>query len=161
MRVVSDADVIIHLSKLERLSLLRLLYGTVSIPEYVKNEITNKENFDIRNALDSYLIVHQTAGDKAEEIAQLHGIHVGEAHVKALGETMRPCLILSNERKVRKAAKEEGFEVAGTIGIILRAAKEDKIPPIEALLHLEQLKSEEFRIHPDLIDEAIVVLKQR
>ena len=127
MRVVSDADVIIHLSKLERLSLLHLLYGKVSIPEYVKNEITSKESGDIRNALGSYLIVHTTAGEKADEIARLHGIYIGEAHVKALGETMRPCLILSNERKVRKAAKEEGFEVAGTIGVILRAAKEDKI----------------------------------
>jgi predicted nucleic acid-binding protein len=150
-----------HLSKLEKLSLLLLLYGNVSIPEYVKNEITNKENDDIRNALSSYLIVHTTAGEKAEEIARLHSIHVGEAHVKALGETMRPCLFLSNERKVRKAAKEEGFEVAGTIGVILRAAKEDKISLREALLHLEQMKSEEFRIHPDLIDEAIGSLRQR
>ena len=42
--VVSDADVIIHLSKLEKLSLLQTLYTEVAVPEYVKSEILNMES---------------------------------------------------------------------------------------------------------------------
>ena len=37
--VVSDSDVIIHLSKLEKLYLLQSLYTEVAVPEYVKSEI--------------------------------------------------------------------------------------------------------------------------
>jgi len=44
IRVVSDADVIIHLSKLEKLSLLQTLYTEVAVPEYVKSEILNMES---------------------------------------------------------------------------------------------------------------------
>ena len=44
MRVVSDSDVLIHLLKLEKLSLLQSLYREVAIPEYVKLELLIKEN---------------------------------------------------------------------------------------------------------------------
>ncbi len=37
MHVVSDADIIIHLSNLNKLSLLKTLYTEVAIPEYIKS----------------------------------------------------------------------------------------------------------------------------
>jgi len=155
MHVVSDADAIIHLSTLKKLSLLQSLYNEVSIPEYVKSEITGKNNPDIQKALNSFLKVFRTAKDKAGDISQKHGIHIGEAHVKALGEELKAHLFLSNERKVRKAANEEGFSVAGTIGIILKAVKIGLIDRAEAAFLLEKMKSQEFRVHPDILQRAI------
>lgn len=38
-RAVSDSDVIIHLAKLNELTLIRELYGCAYIPEYVEFEI--------------------------------------------------------------------------------------------------------------------------
>ena len=157
--VVSDADVLIHLAKLGRVSLLRELYECVSIPEHVRMEITSKDDFGITEAMDSYLIVHPSSQTQAVAIAAQHGIHIGEAHTKALGESLNAWLFLSNERKVRKAAIEEGFRVAGTIGIILRAAYIQAITISEAIFLLEQMRSEDFRIHPDLIQEAINTLR--
>lgn len=157
--VVSDADVIIHLSKLEKLSLLQTLYNEVAIPEYVKSEILNKDNADIENAIKSFLRVFTTDEIAAKAIAQEHGIHIGEAHVKILGEELKASLFLSNERKVRKAAKEEGFFVAGTIGIILKAVKIGVIKKPEAIFLLEKMGSQDFRIHPDILQSAIRVLK--
>lgn len=52
MRVVSDADVIIHLSKLEKLSFLQSLYKEVAIPEHVKLELLIKEIFEKMKAED-------------------------------------------------------------------------------------------------------------
>ena len=160
MHVVSDADVIIHLSTLKKLSLLQSLYTEVSIPEYVKSEITSKNNPDIQKALNSFLKVFRTAKDKAGDIAQKHGIHIGEAHVKALGEELKAHFFLSNERKVRKAAKEEGFSVVGTIGVILKAVKNSLIDMSEAESLLEKMKAEEFRIHPDILQKAINSIKK-
>jgi predicted nucleic acid-binding protein len=53
MLVVSDVDVLICLSKLDKLSNLRSLYVEVVIPEYVRSEITGKDNLVIHEAIDS------------------------------------------------------------------------------------------------------------
>ncbi len=158
--VVSDADVLIHLAKLGRLPLLRALYERVSIPEYVGLEITSRYDHGITEAIGSFLIVHPASQEKAAAIASQHGIHIGEANTKALGESLNAELFLSNERKVRKAATEEGFQVAGTIGVILRAAHIKAITMSEAISLLEQMRSEDFRIHPDLIQEAMNSLRE-
>jgi len=155
MRVVSDADVLIHLSKLGKLSLLQLLYTEVAIPEYIKSEVLEKDDEDILKAINSFLKVFAISKNKPAKIARAHGIHVGEGHVKALGEELKASLFLSNERKVRKAAKEEGFTVVGTIGIILMAAKTGLIDKSEAISLLEQMKTRDFRIHPDILQKAI------
>ncbi len=159
MRVVSDADVLIHLSKLKKLSLLQSLYKEVAIPDYVKSEILIKEDTELQKALNSFLKVFTISKDKAEDIAKRHNIHVGEAHVKVLGEKLKAALFLSNERKVRKAAKEEGFAVVGTIGIILKAMKNGLISRPEATSLLEKLKAQDFRIHPDVLQKAIEAIK--
>ena len=156
--VVSDADVLIHMAKLRRLPLLRVLYEYVSISEYVRQEITSENDLGITEAIGAYLIVHPASPEKAAAVAAQHGIHIGEAHTKVLGELLNAKLFLSNERKVRKAAIAEGFRVAGTIGVILRAAHLRTVTMSEALSLMELMRSEDFRIHPDLIQEAINTL---
>ncbi len=155
MRVVSDADILIHLSKLGKLSLLQSLYTEVAIPEYIKSEILGKDSEDILKAINSFLKVFVISKDKPAKIAKGHGIHVGEGHVKALGEELKASLFLANERKVRQAAKEEGFAVVGTIGIILKAMKSGLIDKSETTSLLEKMKAEDFRIHPDILQKAI------
>jgi len=61
---------------------------------------------------------------------------------------------------VRKAAKEEGFAVAGTIGIILKAVNSGIIKKSEAIVLLEKMKSQDFRIHPDILERAIILLRE-
>jgi len=160
MHVVSDADILIHLSKLQKLALLQSLYKEVAIPDYIKFEILIKENAEVRKALNAFLKVFTISEDKAQDIAKRHNIHVGEAHVKVLGDKLKATLFLSNERKVRKAAKEEGFAVVGTIGIILKATKNGLISRPEATSLLEKLKAQDFRIHPNILQKAIEVIKE-
>lgn len=160
MRVVSDADVIIHLSKLNKLLLLQSLYTEVAIPMYVKSEILVKATPELQKALNLFLKVVETSKDKAEDIVKKHNIHIGEAHVKVLGEELGAKLFLSNERRVRKAAKEEHFIVSGTIGIILRAVKMGLIAKSEAVLLMEKMKAQDFRIHPDILQKAMNTIKE-
>jgi len=94
---VSDSDVIIHLAKLNELRLIK---------EAIRLGI---------------LTVHETSESKAKGLAKRYGIHIGEGHVKELAEKLDASIFLSNEKKVRIAAKMEGFPVAGSIGIILRS----------------------------------------
>ncbi len=160
MHVVSDADVIIHLSKLDKLSLLQSLYTEVAIPKHVKSEILINETPELQRAFNSFLRVVETSKDKAEDIVKKHNIHVGEAHVKVLGEELKAKLFLSNERRVRKAAKGERFIVSGTIGIILKAVKVGLITKSEAISLMEKMKAQDFRIHPDILQKAINTIKE-
>src|SRR3989337_3190245 len=78
---------------------LQSLYTEVAVPEYVKSEILNKKNAEIQNAIKSFLRVFATDENKAKAIAEEHGIHIGEAHVKILGEALKhPFFCLMNER---------------------------------------------------------------
>ncbi|MBI4596461.1 MAG: DUF3368 domain-containing protein [Candidatus Tectomicrobia bacterium] len=124
------------------------------------HELTSKDDPGITEAIGSYLVVHPSSQEKAAKIASQHGIHIGEAHTKALGESLNAGLFLSNEGRVRKAAMAEGFRVTGTIGIILRAAYIHVLTISEAFSLLELMRAEEFRIHPDLIQEAINTLRE-
>lgn len=159
MPTVSDADVIIHLINLKSLNLLNSLYGQIAIAEYVKNEILARNSMDIQEAFWTFIKVHKIPDSLAQRIARQHGIHLGEAHTKALGELLKSELFLSNEKKVRKAAKEENFRVTGTIGIILKAVRQRIISKPKAHELLSKMKEPLFRVHPDIIDKAIFELK--
>ena len=159
MLVVSDSDVVIHLAKLGKLILIKEQYGSVFIPDFVENEITNgqfDEVIDIREAInDQILKVSQTRSEKAFSLSKKYRIHQGEAHVKELAERLKAEIFLSNERRVRKAAKEEGFVVVGTIGLILRSVADNRMTKKEAKSLLNMLRADEFRIHPHIIDLAV------
>lgn len=159
MHVVSNADVIIHLSKLKKLSLLQSLYTEGAILNYIRSEISSKHNKSIQHALNSFLKVFPVSKDKTEKIANNHDIHIGEANVKSLGEELKASIFLSNERKVRHAAKEEGLNVVGTIGIIFKAARLKIIEKPEASSLLEKMGSQDFRIHPDILQKALLAVK--
>ncbi|CAG1007965.1 MAG: DUF3368 domain-containing protein [Candidatus Methanoperedens sp.] len=156
---VSDSDVIIHLAKLNELRLIKELYGCTNIPEYVRSEILNyqyNETGLIEEAIDQKILkIHKTGEKIARELAKRYGIHIGEGHVKELAERLKAEIFLSNEKKVRNAAKTEGFIVVGTIGVILRSVAKNLLIAKEAIGLLEELKGEEFRIHPDIINKAI------
>ncbi len=156
---VSDSDVIIHLAKLNELRLLKELYGCANIPEYVRSEIMHNQYNEtdlIEEAIgQETLKVHKTGDKRARELAKRYGIHTGEGHVKELAERLKAEIFLSNEKKVRIAAKIEGFTVVGTIGVILRSVAKNLLTVKEAIGLLEELKGEEFRIHPNIVNKAI------
>ncbi|GFO98224.1 uncharacterized protein ig2599ANME_2447 [groundwater metagenome] len=156
---VSDSDVIIHLAKLNELTLIKELYGCAHIPEYVKSEMVRYQYAEadlIEEAVGQEILkVHETSDRGAKELAKRYGIHIGEGHVKELAEKLNAGIFLSNEKKVRIAAKIEGFTVAGTIGVILRSVTQNLLTVKEAVGLLEKLRGEEFRIHPNILNKAI------
>jgi len=164
MRVVSDSDVVIHLAKLNKLSLIREIYGHIFIPKYVEKEIINWQYDEvdvIKSAIcEDVLRVRETNEERANMISEKYRIHKGEAHAKELAERLSANTFLSNERKVRIVAKKEGFSVAGTIGLILRGVVKNYITKNEATKLLNRLKTSEFRVHPNIIDHAVNSLKK-
>ena len=64
---------------------------------------------------------------------------------------------ITNELKVRKAIKSEGFKVVGTLGIILRAYNLGKLNKENCINILKKIKSnsKEYRFHSKLINISL------
>jgi len=81
----------------------------------------------------------------------------GEAStLRAAVNLRRPCLILMDEKAGRAVARELGFAVTGTAGVILAAKRRQLIPAVRPIF--EQLLENDFRLSAELIravlDEA-------
>lgn len=110
--VVSDATALIVLSKIERYDLLSNLWESVLLPREVWEEINAKtfRTHPILNVVD--------APDNATRKALSLILDVGESAAIALAHQDNLVLII-DEKKGRKWAKNIGIRVIGLIGIVL------------------------------------------
>ena len=131
LKVVSNTSPLIYLSKIGRLSLLHDLFGVISIPDSVANEILRGKDLpdgfasamDVEDAIEAGWIKVEEPDkdehDRAETYSRDPGIHPGEAAVLAMGR--RFDLLLLDDLCARAFAKALGFGMVDTIGIPLQA----------------------------------------
>lgn len=119
MIVVSDASPLIGLARIDRLDLLTSLFGRVLVPPPVWLEITRPEKL-ASNLLRTWpsLVTHPAASITIQAASSLDP---GEASAIALALELRADLLLLDERKGRRVARELGISVTGALGVILRA----------------------------------------
>ena len=74
LTVVSDSDVIIHLTRLNEMRLLSILYKTVHIPRYVEYEMVNNQYDEAEKIKDvirkGILKVHETDDKKGKRYCE-------------------------------------------------------------------------------------------
>ena len=97
----------------------------------------------------------------AGEICSRYGIHIGEAESILLARELDADLLLINERDGRRAAKNAGVKVKGTIGVISDCIERHVLTvgvAVEILIIFRDNPSE-FWIDPEIIDIAIKRIK--
>jgi len=136
---------LIHLAKIDKLTLLKELFGEVVIPTEVKIEVIDRgkdegiaDAFLVESEMENGWIVVDTSTYGIEEIAKNVGIDIGEAAAILLARK-RKCPILLDDLAARRFAIGLGLEVTGSIGILLRSAKRQIIPKSEVLDCLAKL----------------------
>ncbi len=144
--IVSNSGPLIHLAKIDCLKLLTELFGEVVIPYEVKLEVVDRGKEE--GAADAFLIeseikagwilVDQSKSSGLKEIADSAGIEVGEASAIMLARK-RKCPALIDDLAARRFATGMGIEVAGSIGVLIRAARMGKKSKSEALDDLDKL----------------------
>ena len=160
LRVISNTSPLIYLSKIGKLELLRDIYSTVYVPGAVATEILRGKELsngfasaiEVEEAIDNgwiKVIELDAEGENvAEEYSQDPGIHPGEAVVLALGPQFD--LLLLDDLGARTFAKALGFDMVGTIGIILQAYDIGLMSFNEFDECLDDLEYSDFWIHPHL-----------
>lgn len=131
MIVVSDTTPLISLLKINRLDLLKKLFGDVLIPQAVFNELTDDERFrleadQIREK--KFIVVKPVNNPESTNILKrATGLDQGESEAIVLTDELKADLLLMDEAKGRNISAQMGLRIMGTIGILMAAYEEDEL----------------------------------
>ena len=141
--IVSDTSCLILLHKIGLIPLLKSLFGKVTITSTIAAEFGN--------TLPDFINIE----DPEDKIYQkiLEGfLDSGEASAIALALEKEDCLLIMDESKGRREARQLKLNLTGTIGILIIAKEKGFIESISDII--DKINQTDFRISEALIIEA-------
>ncbi|WP_048151838.1 DUF3368 domain-containing protein [Palaeococcus ferrophilus] len=140
MKVVSNTSPLIGLSNIDRLELLKDVFGEIFIPPAVAKEFGEPlpDWIHLKEPKDRPLV---------KTLMKLLG--AGEAEAIALAIEMRADFLILDDLKARKISRDIGIRIIGTGGVILLAKKRKAIGSVKPLL--EELSGKGFRLSDGVI----------
>jgi predicted nucleic acid-binding protein len=160
-RVVCDTGPLLHLREAASLKLLESA-GLISVPLAVYSELVGHDPF-WRDTKPDW--VRHEAIEPAYSIHSLRWrqaglLDVGEAEALALALQMRADWFLTDDAAARLIAQQQGFEVHGSLGVVLWGAATGLLVRAEAERSLEALSSSSLWIKPRVLQKAREALHQ-
>ncbi|MCP4676537.1 MAG: DUF3368 domain-containing protein [Deltaproteobacteria bacterium] len=162
MIVVADSSPLIFFTKLERLNLLRRLFGNrLTIPSQVRDEvlrprIQSDDAYVLSKFIDECNVVPVSRPRKFST-----ALSAADNAVLTLAVRKKAGRILVDERLMRRIASAEGIQVTGTIGILFAASQRRLLSPEEAVNDLRRLvRSCGFRISTAVYDAAMEAISK-
>ena len=143
MKVVSDASPLIALSLIEKLYLLKELWGEIIIPEAVYKEVVIQGKGKpgallAENAIEDKWIKVIPVKEKNSVKFLMSILDCGEAEAIVLAQEIKADLVILDNREPRLFAHQVGLKVIGTIGVILKAYEKQIIEnPLEEIYRLK------------------------
>ena len=140
--VVSDSTCLIGLERIGELNILPALFDPIMIPPEVEREFGSKFSWlQLENLTGSLLVA-----------ALRLTVDAGEAEAIALASE-KNCLLISDDKQARAAAKRLGVAVIGTVGVLVRAKQNGVVTAIKPIL--DDLELNSFFISQALREEAL------
>jgi len=155
--VVCDAGPLIHLDEVESLSLLAD-FESIVVPEQVWREVerhrpTALEKSDLSLQSVSVSISVQPA---FQTLAQALSLGIGEQAALSLMQDYPQAIFLTDDAAARLAAVTLGYQVHGSIGILLRAVRRRQRTREEMLTILRKLPTQStLHVRANLLQEII------
>lgn len=139
MIVIADASCLITLENIDEADILPKLYKEVYVTPEVAAEVgvALPDWALLRESSDRTLIERLTAD-----------LELGEATSIALALEISDCLLIIDEKKGRRIAKDLGIKITGTFGIIMQAFEMQLIADPGSVV--ERLENVGFRISQNL-----------
>jgi len=123
--IVANAGPLIHLVRINKLSLIQTLFKETYIPNAVKIETVDKgktqgyvDAIAIEKAISSGWIKVAQTKPNAEKLAKEANISKGEAEAILLAKQMNTTRLLMDDARARKIAQTLGLKPHGTIYIL-------------------------------------------
>jgi predicted nucleic acid-binding protein len=140
-QIAADAGPLIHLDELDCLDLLEDL-GMICVPRAVAFEVArHRPQLSLVHRTENFRIV-DVVGEPSERLLSLIaalGLNAGERDALTLMERLPTHLLLCDDAAARLAAESLGFQVRGTIGVLVRSIRTGKRSRQEILSLLKNL----------------------
>lgn len=157
MIVVSDTSALIVLAKLNRLSVLPVLFGNVYIPPEVLDEFTGMATkYTAPGLVTNTTTWLHIQAPKVQTVYK--GLHPGETAAIALAKELLADFLIIDEKAGRKIAAMEQVRIIGTIGILEKAADADLLDLAQTFAELKQMK---FYLPHQLLDQRLKAFLMR
>jgi predicted nucleic acid-binding protein len=165
---VSNAGPLIALGKLGQLSLLLTLYGDILIPREVYTEVVIN---GLRRGADDAPAINflvQQGHIRVVEVvvpfplpAWAHALDMGEIEVLVLGQQQAADWVLIDNEHARKAARQVGLPLKGTVGLLLAAWRHGHLSLQAFELLIQEMKTRpDLWISDELCDRALEQARQ-
>lgn len=152
---VVDASPFVFLSKLDRLSVLRDQAPAVLMPQAVAQEILALQDQAARRIqeVSSEWLEIAEVRDRGplEFLLPVHG--AGEAEVIALAKERDAARVVMDDLEARRFARRVGLKPIGTLGLLLAARLQGKIPSLRD--EIRRLKTVGFYVHGSLVASVL------
>lgn len=157
-KIISNTTPILSLLKINKLVLLKELYGKVTIPNAVFQEIENGKEKQYYQDLSLLSWIEIADIKNLESRVYFTDLDDGEAEVLILAKEQNADLVIMDEIIGRRFAKQLEFNLTGTIGILLKAKEKGLINSVTKLL--TELTEKGTWLNPKLISRVIKLAKE-
>ena len=160
--VICDAGPIIHLDELGQLALLED-FAAVYVPTQVWNEVTTHRPSALIVAAKQFkkIDVSITPESLFTSVAPSFSLDLGEQAALVLMKEYPEAIFLTDDAAARLAAITLGYQVHGSIGILLRAIRRNQLTKDAVMRLLKELPSRStLYVRKGLLDEIIVQLER-
>lgn len=160
MAVVADTSPL-NLVLIEVIEILPQLYERICVPEAVIAELRSHDApLPVRQwaaALPTWVEVRAVDEEFLAD-PRWQPLHAGEQAALALAILLKADLVLMDERTGVGVARNSGFRVTGTLGILDEAARQELL---DFATVMEKLKATTFRYPRSLVDELLAESRER
>ncbi len=167
MIAIVNSSPLIYLGKLGLLNLLQRLFDQVMTVEVVKQEVldaTTAEYPTLIDAFSNWLEVSDVEESHLSLRLREMMLHKGEVEALVLAyqvnKQRKESVIIIDDLAARDVARALGLRMTGTVGIILRAVKNELLTKHEALGKIRHLVEDtSFRMSTSLYSKVTSVLR--
>ncbi len=160
MTVVSNTSPLSNLSAIGHIELLAQIYGRITIPTAVANELASAapEDLGVREVPNlAWIEIRPVANQSlVEHLVSDRQIHIGEAEAIALAVELNADRLIIDERLGRREANRLGIPIVGILGILVAAKNRGLISAVRPLMD-ELIAQADFRVAPQLYTEILVM----
>ena len=153
--IVSNASPLINLARVNHFDLLIAFYDQIVIPQAVYDEVVvrGRGRDGSREVKEVSWIEIRVPQDELAVRALAAELGKGEAAAIILAQELQADLLLMDEIRGRRVAQQLGLKVRGTLGILARARREERILNLRLVLDL--LRARGTWISQDLYEEIL------
>lgn len=148
MLIISDTSVISNLAQIDQIQLLHSLYTEIIIPQKVDDEL--KASSATHEKIKDIKWIRVVAITDINLYTKLVlELDPGEAEAIVLAKELKANLLMIDEKKGRRIAKENGISIVGILGVLISAKQNGIISKVKPILD-RMIYELGFRVNPAL-----------